>query len=125
MATSYPGHNILTQDIGQIVNKKIVNVKINEKDLLFMAEQKSRVERVVAMFQIDNKLYLVGKNTNKFNNLEPFNKQITDFFDYLSKIIFKDHKKSEYKDIIAIGFWFRKNNTNYLKKFFEKHSKFP
>ncbi len=78
------------------------------------------------MFQIDNKLYLVGKNTNKFNNLEPFNKQITDFFDYLSKIIFKDHKKSEYKDIIAIGFWFRKNNTNYLKKkFFEKHSKFP
>ena len=41
LPTSYPGHSILTEDIGEL-SKKNVRADIMEKNLLFMVGQKNQ-----------------------------------------------------------------------------------
>ena len=48
LPTSYPGHNILTEDEGKIVNSINVYVRLKVKDLLYLEEIKSLKLEVVA-----------------------------------------------------------------------------
>ena len=85
------------------------------KDLLSMEEHQKLNSEVVVIPQLNNN-FIVGGNVNNSFTLEPFNKLTCEFFDCLSKKILNDNLKSEYPDIIALGFWLRKNNILALKK---------
>ncbi len=67
---------------------------------------------------MDKKIFLIGKNQAQYQTLKPFDDIICDFFDTLSKNIFKDKSMSDYPDIISIAFWFRKKNVLKLQKIF-------
>ena len=70
------------------------------------------------MLPIDKKFYIIGTNNFQINTLQPFNKLICEFFDYISTKILNDRNKFEYSDILALGFWYRKNNILAMKKKF-------
>ncbi len=67
---------------------------------------------------MDKKTFLVGKGQAQYQILKPFDDIVCDFFDILSKNIFKDKSMSDYPDIISIAFWFRKKNILKLQKVF-------
>ena len=52
LSTSYPGHNILTQDIGEVVNSELCNCKINGKIYLRIIFQYQRVESLQKIYFI-------------------------------------------------------------------------
>ncbi len=85
-----------------------------------MEEHQKLNSGVVVIPQLNNN-FIVGGNVNNSFTLEPFNKLTCEFFDCLSKKILNDNLKSEYPDIIALGFWLRKNNILVLKKRFEEN----
>jgi len=67
---------------------------------------------------MDKKIFLIGKNQVQYQTLKPFDDIVCDFFDTLSKNIFKDKSIFDYPDIISIAFWFRKKNILKLQKSF-------
>ena len=52
---------------------------------------------------------------NKKNNM-PFNDEVINMFDRVSKHILNNKKYVEYKDIFTFGFWCRRQNLLLLKK---------
>ena len=75
---------------------------------------------------MDKSLFLVGSNIIKKKTLEPFDNKLCDFFDCLSKQIFKEKKKFENTDILTLGFWFRRKNIiKFKEKFIDNELKLP
>lgn len=75
---------------------------------------------------MDNKIFLVGSCQFKKKILKPFDEVICDFFDLLSKEIYKEKKKFKESDILTLGFWLRKRNILKLKKnFYDNEFKVP
>lgn len=75
---------------------------------------------------MDNKIFLVGSKSYVRKTLTPFDNVVCDFFDVLSKYIFKEKNKFEDSDILTLGFWLRKKNILNLKKsFFDNEYKLP
>ena len=75
---------------------------------------------------MDKSLFLVGSNIIKKKTLEPFDNKLCDFFDCLSRQIFKEKKKFENTDILTLGFWFRRKNIiKFKEKFIDNELKLP
>ena len=75
---------------------------------------------------MDKNFFLVGSNINEKKILEPFDDILCDFFDYLSKQIFKEKTKFENSDILTLGFWFRRKNIiQFKEKFIDEDFKLP
>ena len=75
---------------------------------------------------MDKSLFLVGSNVIEKKTLEPFNNILCDFFDCLSKQIFKEKTKFENTDILTLGFWLRRKNIiQFKEKFIDDEFKLP
>ncbi len=60
------------------------------------------------------------KSIQAIRSLEPFEDEIIDFLDEVSKTIMKDALCKKYADVITFAFWIRKSNTLRLKERFCK-----
>ena len=74
---------------------------------------------------LENVTYLVG-NANVVNKMlevpamPPFNEDIIDFLDLLSKKIMKSREAKSYPDVVTLGFWMRKSSMLGLKNEYSK-----
>jgi len=68
---------------------------------------------------MNEEIFLIGNKEIEKKTLKPFDKTICDFFDSLSKNIFKDRNKIKETDILTFAFWLRKKNILEIKKKFD------
>ena len=67
----------------------------------------------------ENKIqYLIGNDNNfdTVNTFDPFEEQIIDFLDELSKNLFLDKTAKKYPDVVTFAFYIRKTNILNIKK---------
>ena len=75
---------------------------------------------------MNSKLFLVGSKKFENKTSNPFDDIICDFFDSLSRDIFKKKKIFNDSDILTLGFWLRKKNILKLKdSFYDEELKRP
>ena len=74
--------------------------------------------------QIDNDKikFLFGSKKIKERNSFPFNNISKEFLTSLSKEIFAEKKSKKFNDVIALGFWCRKQNIESLSKVYSSNS---
>ena len=119
LPTSYPGHSILTEDVGEIVDVKNCKCGKNKSIFIYTVELKKLKQEVVAMFKnFCNIKFLVGDSKfEKFYLLHTMMKFaiLGDFSKELSNKIYND-----LIDLKSLSFWCRKNNLDKIKKSFFK-----
>ena len=49
--------------------------------------------------------YLVGSKNVSNKALEPYNKDVCDFLDDFSKMLFKEEESKKYSDLKTLAFW--------------------
>ena len=68
------------------------------------------------MIQLNKNIDNFLKNKNNHFHMEPFSKLALDFFDELSKNLFKNKSIIQFPDIVTFCFWCRRSNLNEIKK---------
>ena len=71
------------------------------------------------MINISKIKYLAGNKKPSSNILSPYNKNVCEFFNDLSRSLLNNKQASKYADIISYAFWCRKNNITKLKENFK------
>ena len=106
LPTSYPGHNILTEDLGMISDNKIVNVQNLERLLKYLVElKKSELKDAVTLYNKEEIKYLVGNKDFTSKIKEPFEKNIINFLVFFSQEIEKNKKLRDYPDLKSLSFF--------------------
>tara|TARA_B100000780_G_scaffold80904_1_gene55152 strand:+ start:321 stop:1511 length:1191 start_codon:yes stop_codon:yes gene_type:complete len=59
--------------------------------------------------------YLVGSKNVSNKALEPYNKDVCDFLDDFSKMLFKEEEAKKYSDLKTLAFWCRKSEISKFK----------
>ena len=68
------------------------------------------------MIQLNKNIDNFLKIKNNYFHMEPFSKLVLDFFDELSKKLFKSKNIIQFPDIATFCFWCRRSNLNEIKK---------
>ena len=68
------------------------------------------------MIQLNKNIDNFLKIKNNHFHMKPFSKLVLDFFDELSKSLFKNKNIVRFPDIATFCFWCRKSNLLHLKK---------
>ena len=116
LPTSYPGHNIITEDIGKITRIKC-NCGLNSTHFKIYEELKKLKLEVVAMQDkikfIDSMKVIINK---------PFDELSIRFLEDLSGEIKKINKIYTYPDLVYLMMWCAKKNLLKLKKKYKSNS---
>ena len=121
LPTSYPGHNILSEDLGESIGEDDCpcgrlgrTFKIHGR--LKQAEVRGCSDTVLGKLESEGKLeYLVGDGNVVNRPIQPYDNLVCEFLQDLSAklITFRN-----YPDLISLAYWFRKANISRLKKSF-------
>ena len=112
---SYPGHNILTEDIGMLIG--IDDCKCEEKEniLRYFVECLSQKSEGVVMFiKIKAINFIAGSKRIQEGSDKIFDEKIIDFLNTVS-IQIANKKSKNYPDLITFGFW-QEIEYNKIKK---------
>ena len=64
--------------------------------------------------------YLAGTHAPLSKMLKPYDENVCEFFNELSRSLLKDKDVKKYPDVVSYAFWCRKNNINKLKENFKE-----
>lgn len=83
---------------------------------------------VIPMLQILSKVSFLVGSVNTVSQMKevpgrkPFNDEVIEFLDDVSKKLMKDVRSKAFPDVISFGFWIRKGSTLKLKEKYKKNS---
>ncbi len=138
---SYPGHSLLTEDEGMILGEddcpcgrkgkyfkvfgRLKNAEIRGCSDTFAADQNGSTGSSDASSKqvLDRVKFLVGDkevlmNMPRVVMKRPFDEQIIDFLNDLSKELMHDKTAKLFPDIVTLGFWLRRSSILKLKERF-------
>lgn len=145
---SYPGHSLLTEDEGIILGEddcpcgrkgkyfkilgRIKNAEIRGCSDTFAANvemNRIRTDEEQKKDILAKVQFLVGSRNVvlKMNQVAPripFDEEVTEFLNDVSKELMKDKDVKAFPDIVTLGFWLRKASVNGLKERFCKDGEF-
>lgn len=138
---SYPGHSLLTEDMGVILGEddcpcgrkgKYFRVlgRLKDAEIRGCSDTYAADHSVKGQVQQDaisaedayRKIsYLLGdmsvvQNMTHVSPMIPFSEELLAFFDDLSKEFMTNKENRLYSDIVTLGFWLRKSSMTALKK---------
>lgn len=70
----------------------------------------------------DDVRYLAGSEEVQVRPVVPFDEQVCDFLDGLSKVILKDSVLKSYPDVVSFAFWIRRGNICKQKELFQSQA---
>lgn len=134
---SYPGHSILTEDLGEITGEddcpcgrcgKTIKIygRIKQAESRGCSDTYSSINNVTAADNDGNE-----SNVNKVSCLagcldtttrciEPYSDEAVNFINAFSKKLLYDKEASMYPDLMTLAYWCRKSNITRLKMQYEK-----
>lgn len=139
---SYPGHSLLTEDVGVILGEddcpcgrkgkyfkvygRLKNAELRGCSDTFAAGQKEAGKCGDNQESFPKISFLLGdKNTllelSNIAPVVPFAENVLDFLQDISRELMQTHKARTYPDIVTLAFWLRKSSILSLKKRFITH----
>ena len=105
LADSYPGHSLLTEDIGAILGED--DCPCGRKGKYFRIDgriKSAEVRGAVILMKNVNVKYLAGGEITNVKPLPPYSDEACEFLADLSKRLQKDRRASQYPDVISFAF---------------------
>ncbi len=137
---SYPGHSLLTEDEGVILGEDDcpcgrkgkyfeINGRISKAEIRGCSDTfEAKTAQENEADSIFNRIEVLSGSIQNIKNLpllkvrKPFDSQITQFCECLSKNLMSSSLSKEFPDVFTFGFWLRKASVASLKKrFFEQN----